>query len=82
MEKQSFLKTHGDAITIIGVNIALAAIMMSMWISNTHRIDAGWQTTNARIDATMSRIDGMYEVLINHVKPKPTRNIKSIHEER
>lgn len=65
-EKTGFIKAHGDTITIVGVNIALAAMMMSMWISNTSGISA----CNARIDATMSRIDGMYEVLMNHVKPK------------
>lgn len=59
-KKSSFLKNHADTLAIIGVNIALAAVMISMWISNCHRIDAA----NSRIDATMTRIDGMYNILM------------------
>jgi hypothetical protein len=43
----SFLKNHADTLAIIGVNIALGAILISMWSSNCHRIDAA----NARSDA-------------------------------
>lgn len=46
-DKPSFLKNHIDTLAIIGVNIAIAAILVSMWISNSHRIDAA----NARSDA-------------------------------
>ena len=46
-EIPNFLKNHADAIAIVGVNIAIAAIMISLWISTTSRVDA----TNARIDA-------------------------------
>lgn len=58
--KASFLKNHADTLAIIGVNLCIAAILVSMWISNSHRIDA----VNARMDATMSRIDGMYHILM------------------
>lgn len=68
-EKTGFFKNHSDALAIIGVNIALAAIMVSMWISNTHRIDSGWQATNARID-------NMYQILMSNAGlaiPKDTK---------
>ena len=51
-KKASFVKEHADAIAIIGVNIALSAIMISLWVSNTHRIDA----TNARMDGLFNQI--------------------------
>jgi len=45
-EKQSFLKNHSDTLTIIGVNIATVAILITMWISHAHRMDCA----NQRID--------------------------------
>ena len=46
--KSGFFKTHGDAITIIsviaGLNIAIGAIMISMWISHASRIDTLYNT--------------------------------------
>jgi hypothetical protein len=45
--ENSFFKNHTDTLAIIGVNIAIAAIMFSLWISNSHRVDAA----NARSDA-------------------------------
>lgn len=45
-DKPSFLKNHMDTIAIIGVNLAIAAILVTMWVSNTHRVDS----TNARLD--------------------------------
>ena len=50
--KQSFLKDHADTLAIIGVNIAIAAILVTMWISNTHRIDAA----NARSDQLFTQL--------------------------
>ena len=44
--KQSFLKNHVDTLAIIGVNIAIAAILITMWISHAHRMDCA----NQRID--------------------------------
>ena len=61
MERQSFLKNHADTIAIIGVNIGLAAITISLWISNSQRIDA----CNSRTDAALMRIDGMYHYLMS-----------------
>ncbi len=56
MEKQSFLRNHVDTLTIIGVNLAIAAILISMWVSNTNRIDA----CNARTDQ-------LYQTLIDMI---------------
>jgi hypothetical protein len=45
-EKQSFLKNHADTLAIIAVNIGVAAILISLWISNSSRIDSA----NSRMD--------------------------------
>ena len=50
-EKPSFLKNHIDTLAIIGVNIAIAAILVSLWISNSHRIDAA----NTRTDSLYAK---------------------------
>ncbi len=46
MEKENFFKNHADTLAIIGVNIAIAAILITLWISNSSRIDAA----NSRMD--------------------------------
>ncbi len=46
--KESFLKNHADTLAIIGVNLAIAAMLISMHFSDVARIDA----TNQRIDNT------------------------------
>lgn len=65
-EKNSFLKNHADTLAIIGVNIAIGAILISMWVSNTNRIDA----TNTRIDASNARMDQVYQVIMDMMKDK------------
>ena len=45
--KPSFLKNHADTIAIISINVAIAVMLVTMIISNSHRIDA----VNARADA-------------------------------
>lgn len=70
-QKQSFMKNHADAIAIITVNIAICAIMISMFISHSSRIDS----TNARIDnaitisnAKIEKITDMFYSLLTEVK--------------
>jgi hypothetical protein len=46
MNDDNFFKNHADTIAIIGVNMAIAAIILSLWISNSSRIDA----INTRMD--------------------------------
>lgn len=46
LSKPSFLRNHADTIAIIGVNLAAIAVLVTMCISNSHRIDA----VNARSD--------------------------------
>lgn len=57
--KESFLRNHADTLTIIGVNLAIAAILITMYLSNTNRIDAA----NARTDQ-------IYQTLINLINQK------------
>lgn len=65
--KPSFLKDHADTVAIIGVNVAIAAVLISLWISNSHRIDAA----NARSDTLFTQLmevrketnDKFYELL-------------------
>lgn len=53
--KPSFLTNHSDTLAIIGVNIAIAAILISMWVSNTTRVDAA----NARSDALYANFNSL-----------------------
>lgn len=50
--KESFFKNHGDTLAIIGVNIALIAMMLTLWTSANSRTDA----VNTRMDATIALI--------------------------
>ena len=50
--KQSFFKNHVDALAIVGVNIALIALILTLWISANSRIDS----VNIRMDTTMALI--------------------------
>lgn len=59
-QKQSFMKNHADTIAIIAVNLTVAAILVSMCISNSSRIDAA----NARMDT----IHIMFYDLLREVK--------------
>jgi hypothetical protein len=45
-KKSGFFKDHADTIAIIGVNIAMAAILLTICLSNMSSIAAA----NARID--------------------------------
>lgn len=51
-QKPSFLRNHVDTLAIIGVNLAIAAILVTLWISNSHRVDAA----NARSDTLYSQL--------------------------
>lgn len=55
-QKESFLKNHLDAlaviISIVSVNLAIGAIMISLWISNS-----------SRIDSAHCRCDSLYETV-------------------
>lgn len=63
-DKPSFLKNHLDTIAIIGVNVAIGAILVSMWISHSHRIDA----VNSRLDAASSRMDTLHMMFYDLLK--------------
>lgn len=53
MEKGNFFKNHADTLAIMGLNLAIAAILISMWTANT-----------SRIDAANARTDQLYQTLI------------------
>ena len=45
-EKQSFLRNHADTLAIMGLNLAIAGLLISLYISNLSNITAA----NSRID--------------------------------
>jgi len=63
-EKQSFLKNHADTIAIIGVNLAIAALLLSIILTNMSNINA----VNARIDNTIILIYDEMKDFHNHMK--------------
>lgn len=65
--KKSFLQNHGDTLAVMGVNIAIAAIMLNITLSNNSQIAA----MNSRLDATNQRIDttiSMFYDLLKEVR--------------
>lgn len=60
--KPSFLRNHSDTLAIIGVNLAIAAILITMCVSNSNRIDVA----NSRTDTLYV----MFYDLIREVKDK------------
>lgn len=52
----SFLKNHADTLAIIGVNLAIFAMLLTLILSNSSRIDAA----NARSDALYNMV---YELI-------------------
>ncbi len=70
-DKQNFFKNHSDAIAIVTVNLAICAIMISMFISHSSRIDSA----NSRIDnaiaisnAKIEKVTDMFYALLAEVK--------------
>lgn len=59
-DKSNFLKNHADTLAIIGVNIGIGAILVTMCLSNMSNINAA----NARIDT----IYNMFYDLLKEVK--------------
>lgn len=68
--RPSFFKNHSDTLTIIGVNLAIAAVLVTMFISSLHRVDAA----NARIDAANIRSDQLSSNIITLI-----HEIKELH---
>lgn len=63
-QKPGFLKNHADTLAIIGVNVAIMAIIISLWFSNGSsiatictRMDIENVAFNSRMDAFTSRMD-------------------------
>ncbi len=78
--EQSFLRNHVDTLAIIGVNIAIATVLLTISMSQGNRIDvtnarmdSNFAAANARLDAANVRMDGMYTMfydLLKEVKDK------------
>jgi len=49
-DKPSFLKNHADTVAIIGVNLAIAAILMAICLSNISSVNSRMDAANARMD--------------------------------
>lgn len=65
-QKSSFMKEHADTMAIIGVNIAIAAVLVTMWISHAHRMDA----SNARMDSANARMDTIHMMFYDLLREK------------
>lgn len=63
-QKQSFLKNHADTLAIIGVNIGIAALLVSILLSNISSI----QATNSRMDSANARMDTMHVMFYDLLK--------------
>lgn len=62
--KESFFKNHADTVAIIGVNIAIAAILVTILVSNISSISA----VNSRIDVANARSDQLYIMFYDLLK--------------
>lgn len=62
--KTGFFKSHADTLAIIGVNLAIAAFMLSFMISTSHRVDA----VNSRMDAVNVRLDTVHNMIYDMLK--------------
>lgn len=60
----NFLKNHADTLAIIGVNIAIAAILIMMTLSNMASIDSA----NSRMDAANARMDTIHVMFYDLLK--------------
>jgi len=62
--KPSFLRDHADTIAIMGVNLAIAGILIALYLSNASQITA----LNSRMDAANTRMDTMYVMFYDLLK--------------
>lgn len=60
------MKGHWDTIAIVGVNLAVAALLMALCISNSNRMDAA----NARMDAANARMDTMHVMIYDVINSR------------
>ena len=63
-DKPSFLKNHADTVAIIGVNLAIAAILMAICLSNISSISS----VNSRMDAANARMDTLHVMFYDLLK--------------
>lgn len=58
------MTNHWDTLAIIGVNLAIAGLLMALCISNQNQI---W-SANARMDAANSRMDTLHVMFYDLLK--------------
>jgi len=63
-DKPSFLRNHADTLAIIGLNLTIAAILISLYITNVSNISA----LNSRMDAANARFDQMQGLIYQDMK--------------
>jgi hypothetical protein len=63
-DKPSFLRNHIDTLAIIGVNLAVAAILITLFVMNVNRIDSA----NIRIDGANVRSDQLHIMFYDLLK--------------
>lgn len=68
MEKESFLKQHGDAAAVIGVQIGIAALLLTVMIWMGSTAQAQISSMNARQDAMNARLDTVQMLIYQEMK--------------
>jgi hypothetical protein len=66
--KISFLKDHADTVAIIGVNIAIAAILLSICLTNMSNISELNSRMDANISSANSRMDQLHVMFYDLLK--------------
>lgn len=71
-KQPGFLRNHADTLTIIAVIVGLGAIMMSLWLSNSSRVDSAHNRIDCVIYSDGKKIEDLkekyYELLIKDKK--------------
>ena len=63
-QQTSFLKNHADTIAIMGLNLAIAGILIALYISNVSNISS----VNSRMDAANARMDTLHVMFYDLLK--------------
>lgn len=67
-EHRSFFERPNDTWAIIGVNVAMLAVMMTLFMAQGSRIESMDAKFNARFDAMTSRIDTVQMIIFDMIK--------------
>ena len=67
------MKNHWDTIAIIGVNLAIAGLLMALCISNTSQICNSNARFEAHMTAANSRIDTLHVMFYDLLREKQNK---------